>query len=61
MIAWDYAHRQARIGKWEQIARDTARFRDRIKMSIEPEIVKVLDNKHRDKVYKRLYMNDNHE
>nr|CAD7404789.1 unnamed protein product [Timema poppensis] len=30
MIAWDYAYRAARIGPWEQIARDRTRFQARI-------------------------------
>lgn len=30
MYTWQYAYKAARCGKWEQIARDNARFKMRI-------------------------------
>lgn len=44
-IAWAYAYRKARIGTWEQYARDTARFQRSIKTNFEPIIKPVLENK----------------
>lgn len=44
------AHHQARLGKWEQCARDRARFRKRI-LELEPSLEPVLYANHRQKIY----------
>lgn len=54
MVAWDYAYRAARLGPWEQIARDRCRFRDRI-LRLEMTLSPVLREDHREKIYKSLY------
>lgn len=54
MIAWDYAYRAARLGPWEQMARDRFRFRDRI-LRLECILSPILQEKHREKIYKSLY------
>lgn len=58
IIAWDFAYRMARKGNWEQIARDTERFQRRIKC-LEPILIKVINIKHRDKVYNNVIMDNN--
>lgn len=30
MVKWDFAYRAARLGPWEEMARDRERFKDRI-------------------------------
>lgn len=54
MIAWDYAYRAARLGPWEQMARDRVRFRDRI-LRLEMTLSPIFEEKHREKIYKSLY------
>ncbi|CAG2058332.1 unnamed protein product [Timema podura] len=56
MIAWDYAYRAARIGPWEQIARDRTRFQARISQ-MEDILKPVLSIKYRDSCAKRLSFN----
>jgi len=46
MWTWYFAHRQARIGEWETLARDRARFNDRIN-KLDTIISPVLSKKHR--------------
>lgn len=54
MVTWAYAYRQARRGPWEQYARDAARFSRHI-AELEPVISPVLQEKHRQGVYRKLY------
>jgi len=56
MITWSYAYREARKGKWEQEARDRERFRQRI-INTDNSIGWVLNQSHRDTVYRNLYEN----
>ena len=53
MVAWGHAYRQARLGPWEQQARDRARFAQRIH-SMDQMISEILDQNHRKAVYHRL-------
>lgn len=55
---WDYAYRQARIGQWEQIARDRGRFRVRV-MRLERTLSPVLSEDHRDKIFMERFENTN--
>jgi hypothetical protein len=55
MRTWDFAHRQARIGEWETLARDRVRFTDRIK-KLESIIAPVLSREHRDKIVHNRFM-----
>lgn len=50
MCVWDFAHRAARIGPWEQAARDRARFSSRI-LSLSSVLNPILDPCHRSKIY----------
>jgi len=50
MRTWYFAHRQARIGEWETLARDRARFNDRIN-KLETIISSVLSREHRNKIF----------
>lgn len=46
MCTWAYAYKKARLGEWEQIARDQERFRlriERIGTIITPLLVKKLE------------------
>lgn len=54
MVTWDYALRAARIGPWEQLARDTKRFQDRIHC-IGEVLQSVLDSEHREKIWKERF------
>lgn len=48
---WSFAHREARIGNWRQIALDRHRFERRIKRSailISP----ILSTTHREKIFR---------
>lgn len=54
MVAWDFAYRAARLGPWEQMARDRCRFRDRI-LRLEMTLSPVLREDHREKIFKSLY------
>jgi len=56
MIAWSYAYREARKGKWEQEARDRERFRHRI-INTDNCISWVLNKSHRDTIYRKLHEN----
>lgn len=49
IIAWDYAYRAARISPWEMMARDSNRFRLKIR-SLEPILSRVLSPEHRAKI-----------
>lgn len=53
MFLWKYAYHKARIGPWEQVARDRVRFQRRIQ-NCEKIIAKVLHPLHREKVYNAL-------
>lgn len=55
MYTWSYAYWAARKGKWDQIARDHARFERRIQ-EIGREISHVLKDDHRQSVLKKLKM-----
>ena len=55
MYVWKYAYKNARIGNWETAARDRDRFERRIKREYEPLLEKVLNNVHRQKMYKLIY------
>lgn len=48
---WSFAYKQARVGHWEQFARDRDRFNRRIKR-VEPDISLILLMKHREKIYR---------
>jgi len=50
MRTWYFAHRQARIGEWEILARDRVRFNDRIN-KLETIISSVLSREHRNKIF----------
>jgi Phosphatase-1 catalytic subunit binding region len=54
MLTWSHAHRIARKGEWEQLARDSVRFRERI-ASTASVLAPVFDPKHRANVCKRLH------
>ena len=54
MLTWSHAHRIARKSEWEQLARDSVRFRERI-ASTASVLAPVLDPKHRANVWKRLH------
>lgn len=51
MHTWSYAHKMARVGCWEQYARDRDRFENRIK-SLVRVIEPVLTESHREKMFK---------
>lgn len=52
---WIFAHHQARIGKWEEAARDRCRFKERIR-KVGEVINNILSEKHRAEIYKVLYI-----
>ncbi|KAK6633688.1 hypothetical protein RUM44_004295 [Polyplax serrata] len=54
IVAWDHAYRRARIGPWEQMARDRFRFQGRISR-LSAIISPVLSLEHRNKIYKHLH------
>ncbi|KAL5286461.1 PPP1R15A family protein [Megaselia abdita] len=56
MRVYSYAAQAARIGKWEQIARDRVRFSNRIKL-LAQILNPIFDEKHRDKIYKERFQN----
>jgi len=56
MVAWSFAYRQARMGIWEQEARDRERFRHRIN-NTENSIGWVFSKSHRAEVYYKLHEN----
>lgn len=56
MHMWDFAHRAARVGPWEEAARDRSRFKDRIRRT-EEILAPALDKHHRLKVWQRLQQN----
>lgn len=53
MIVWEYAHRTARKGFWEQDARDRIRFKRKID-SISKTIEYILTQQHRQ--YMQIYL-----
>ncbi|KAL0099294.1 hypothetical protein PUN28_020099 [Cardiocondyla obscurior] len=53
--AWDYAYRAARIGPWEQCARDRERFKGRIK-SIALVLDPILKSTHRSRVWQDRFV-----
>jgi len=44
IVTWEYAYRKARIGPWQAMARDSARFKRRIEL-LKPTLEKVLITK----------------
>lgn len=54
LCTWDYAHRQARKGHWEEVGRDRVRFSDRIRR-VEAELKPMLTAQHRDKIYNQRF------
>ena len=46
----------SRKGPWEEYARDTARFRKKIKEKYEMPLAKILDIHHREKIYEKINM-----
>ncbi|KAJ6644042.1 Protein phosphatase 1 regulatory subunit 15A [Pseudolycoriella hygida] len=54
MVVWDYAYRAARKGKWEEAARDNARFSRRID-SLRPELEAILRMDHRQRIYEERF------
>ncbi|KAG9481531.1 hypothetical protein GDO78_010654 [Eleutherodactylus coqui] len=56
IIAWSFAHRMARKGPWEEYARDRSRFQRRI-AETEAAIGFCLNAPHREKIWARLYSN----
>lgn len=54
MVQWSYAYHKARRGPWEQIARDRARFRDRID-KIDCKIGFIFCEAHRDRIYRERF------
>ncbi|GLV36871.1 Protein phosphatase 1 regulatory subunit 15 [Carabus blaptoides fortunei] len=56
MVQWSFAYQKARIGPWEQYARDRARFETRIKKT-ESILSAVLQRDHRDKIFSERFNN----
>lgn len=54
---WNYAYRQARIGNWEEAARDRDRFKRRIIMC-EKVLEPIFNINNRDQMYKRFCTKD---
>ena len=54
---WSYAYRQARIGHWEEVARDRERFKRRV-MNGESLLTPILDITHRDEIYHRRFISE---
>jgi hypothetical protein len=48
--AWDFAYRNARKGPWEEMARDHARFQNRI-CCLGKTLAPILDGNHRKEIY----------
>ena len=57
MRTWDFAYRQARIGKWEEAARDRERFKTRI-ASTENILASIFDRNVRDRIFKERFLNN---
>ncbi|XP_017070449.1 uncharacterized protein LOC108107432 [Drosophila eugracilis] len=57
MFAWDYAYRAARKSEWQVMARDRARFQQRIKR-ISPILNTVLSPVHRESVYLARFLQE---
>ncbi|XP_016953266.1 uncharacterized protein LOC108026689 [Drosophila biarmipes] len=57
MLAWDYAYRAARKSEWQVMARDRARFQQRIKR-ISPILNAVLTPDHRENVYQARFLHE---
>lgn len=55
IVAWNYAHRAARIGPWETYARDRVRFENRIQQ-ISKVLSPILEASHRAAVYQERFM-----
>lgn len=47
---WNYAYREARKGKWMEIALDRSRFKRRIKL-VQNIISLILSEQHRNKIF----------
>lgn len=56
MHVWSFAYQQSRIGQWEMIARDSARFHRRIEAT-GLKISKVLEIRHRETIYNNRFKN----
>ncbi|KAH8401404.1 hypothetical protein KR009_005275 [Drosophila setifemur] len=56
MLAWDFAYRAARKSEWQVIARDRARFQQRIHR-VAPFLNPVLSPSHRASVYQARFLN----
>ncbi|KAM0731649.1 Protein phosphatase 1 regulatory subunit 15A [Formica fusca] len=54
MVTWNYAYRAARKGQWEEMARDSERFKGRIN-SIAAVLNPILTSKHRSKVWQERF------
>lgn len=54
LYVWGYAYREARRGKWEQMARDSDRFHRKI-MVLKDIISPILTYEHREKVFKHRF------
>jgi len=50
MVTWDFAYRQARIGPWERMYRDSLRFQNRINQ-VEEQIGHVFSPAHRSRIF----------
>ncbi|KAG5873583.1 hypothetical protein JTB14_011196 [Gonioctena quinquepunctata] len=58
MVQWSFAYRSARKGPWEEYARDRARFIKRITQT-EEILAPIFDHKHREKMYKERFQEQN--
>lgn len=54
MVKWDFAYRAARLGPWEEMARDRERFKDRI-YSIGRILEPVLSSHVRNKIWNERF------
>lgn len=54
IVVWDFASRSARKGPWEQLARDSARFKERIYRT-EQALSPILDPAHRLQIYNERF------
>jgi hypothetical protein len=54
ILVWEFAMRNARIGYWEQLARDRVRFQDTIK-NINNILKPILEIEHRFRIFKTRF------